>query len=76
MPIRRRDEIAALSGKLSIRTGTTTREVSEPPSSFHMEISLCDAGAAKTMSAIMCGCVEREPVGSQARISTRPIHRP
>lgn len=40
MPIRRRDEIAALSGKLSIRTGTTTREVSEPPSSFHMKSAL------------------------------------
>ena len=39
MPIRGRDEVAALFGKLSIRTGTT-REVSEPPSSFHMEPAL------------------------------------
>lgn len=33
MPIRSRDEVAALSGVLIIRTGTT-REVSDPPSSF------------------------------------------
>ena len=39
MPIWSRDEVAALFGKLSIRTGTI-REVSEPPSSFHVEISL------------------------------------
>ena len=39
MPIRGRDEVAALFGKLSIRTGTT-REVSEPPSSFHVETAL------------------------------------
>jgi hypothetical protein len=39
VPIRRRDEIAALPGKLSIRTGTTTREVSES-SSFHMKSAL------------------------------------
>ena len=39
MPVRSGDEVAALSGILSIRTGTT-REVSKPPSSFRMEISL------------------------------------
>ena len=39
MPIWSRDELAALSGKLSIRTGPT-REVSERPSSFHVETAL------------------------------------
>ncbi len=39
MPIRGRDDVPALSGKLSIRTGTT-REVSQPPSSFHVETAL------------------------------------
>lgn len=39
MPIRGRDKVPALSGKLSIRTGTT-QEVSDPPSSFHMETAL------------------------------------
>ena len=75
MPVRSRDEVAALSGVLIIQTGTI-REVSEPSSSFHTEISLCDTGAAKTASAMMCGGAEREPAGSQARISTRPIRRP
>jgi hypothetical protein len=39
VPIRSRDKVAALFGKLSIRTGTT-REVPEPPSSFHVETAL------------------------------------
>jgi hypothetical protein len=39
VPIRGRDEVPALPGKLSIRTGTI-REVSKPPSSFRMEINL------------------------------------
>jgi hypothetical protein len=30
VPVRSRDEVAALFGKLSMRTGTT-RDVSEPP---------------------------------------------
>jgi hypothetical protein len=39
VPIWSRDELAALFGVLIIRTGTT-REVSEPPSSFHVETAL------------------------------------
>jgi hypothetical protein len=75
VPIWSRNEVAALFGKLIIRT-RTRREVSKPPSSFHMEISLWNAGAAKTVSAMLCGGAERERVDSRARISTRPIRRP
>jgi 7-keto-8-aminopelargonate synthetase-like enzyme len=39
VPVRSGDEVAALSGVLIIRTGTT-REVSQPPSSFHVETAL------------------------------------